>query len=400
MASIREKKQNNKVVSYQFTCCLGRDAKGKQIRHYKTWTPPEGLTPSKAKRAAEKVAEAWEESERLEFEKDIRNPERAKIKELTNTKMDFASFIFDVWFPIRIENGECKPKTISFYNDTSKNVAAYFDGCSISKIDSIAIQKFLIHLRIDKGYSQQYLHHHYRTLNMIFNFAKKQGIIPENPMYEVEKPKLEKKKVDALNVEQAKAFFAVLENCPLDFQCMLNLMVTTGIRRGECLGLKWRDIDECLSVISIERNVTQTTRSGIVVDTPKTAASVRTIPIMQSTLLLLKQLKSQQQDNYPYTVLDDSFIFPSKTDIFLPRNPDAVTRRIKRFMKAHGLPDLSPHDLRHSCASLLLSNGADIKSVQEILGHTNASTTLNFYVRTDLQQMQAATNKMAAAFNL
>ncbi len=69
-------------------------------------------------------------------------------------------------------------------------------------------------------------------------------------------------------------------------------------------------------------------------------------------------------------------------------------------MKRIGLPGISPHDLRHTCATLLLENGADIKSVQEILGHADASTTLNFYAKADLRQMKVATQRYAEVFNL
>lgn len=106
------------------------------------------------------------------------------------------------------------------------------------------------------------------------------------------------------------------------------------------------------------------------------------------------------QNQHPDTVLTKAFLFPKSNEVFLPRDPNSVTWRVKRFMKRNGFPDLSPHDLRHSCATLLLSHGADIKSVQEILGHADASTTLNFYVKADLRQMQTATDKYAAAFNL
>lgn len=93
-------------------------------------------------------------------------------------------------------------------------------------------------------------------------------------------------------------------------------------------------------------------------------------------------------------------MFPNEHDDNIPRDPNAITRKVKCFMKRNGLPELSPHDLRHSCATLLLNNGADIKSVQEILGHSDASTTLNFYVKSDLAHMKNATNKLAKAFGL
>jgi len=400
MAAITPNKKNGKVISYRFRVCVGRDESGKQIFRSTTWSVPDGLAPSKAEKAAQKASVLWEQDAKAEYEKDLNDPERIKEREQARATTDFIHFVENEWFPICIDNGERKPKTISFYNDTKRNIVAYFNGHTLQKITAIQIQKFLAYLRTEKHFSPQNVHHHYRTLNMIFSFAAKQEVIQKNPMEKVDSPKLPRKKVDALSKEEAAAFFNSLDSCPLDFRCLLHLLITTGLRRGECVGLKWRDIDEARSMIQIERNVTYTARSGVVVNTPKTAASSRIVPVMVSTLSLLKRLKQQRQSENPTVILEDSFLFPSESDIFSPRNPDAVTRRVKRFMKAQGLPDLSPHDLRHSCATLLLSSGADIKSVQEILGHVNASTTLNFYVKSDLQQMQAATEKFAAAFNL
>ena len=212
----------------------------------------------------------------------------------------------------------------------------------------------------------------------------------------VDCPKLAKKEVVALTQEQAKVFFSILPDCAIDFRCILYLLITTGVRRGELVGLQWQDIDFVNLAIDIRRNVTYTKKSGIIVDTPKTAKSIRTIPILATVAELLKEYRAE---NYPKSNKSD-FIFPNNNDSKTPYTPNTLTRKVKYFMRINGLPDMSPHDLRHSCATLLLNSGADIKSVQEILGHTDASTTLNFYVKSDLLHMKTATNKLAAAFEL
>lgn len=408
MANIRENKKNGKTVSFRFTACLERDAQGKQVRRYTTWEIPDGLTPARARKAAERAADAWEEEIRAEYQKEKEAKAQGRAYMLPPEKRhdDFIGFVRDIWLPLEVCGGDSKPTTIAFYQHMIKPITEYFQSSILQEISPIEIQRYLTYLRtqyrskLDKPLSSKSIRHQYGVLTKIFGYAEKQEMIAKNPMKKVDAPKKEKKPVDALTQEQAARFFSLLSACPLDFRCILQLLITTGIRRGECMGLQWRDIDEKACTITIERNVSYTPESGVIVSTPKTANSVRTIPIMSSTLHLLQQLKQETQRQHPGTILKSAFLFPKGNEVFTPKDPNSVTRRVKRFMKNNGLPDLSPHDLRHSCATLLLSQGADIKSVQEILGHADASTTLNFYVKADIRQMQAATEKYAAAFNL
>lgn len=405
MASIRENQKNGKTISYRFIVCLERDVRGKQIRRYSTWVPPEGLTPAKARKAAERAADEWEQAVKAEYQKEKEQGNAYRLPP-EQRHDDFTAFINEVWLPLQVRNGNDKPTTIVFYQHMANTIINYFDGAILQEISSIDIQKYLTYLRtsyrskLGKPLSAKTLRHQYGTLNLIFGYAEKQEMISKNPMRKVDAPKKEKKPVDALTPEQAKHFFAMLSDCPLDFHCILHLLITTGIRRGECLGLKWKDIDEKAGTVKIERSVSYTPESGIVVSTPKTTTSIRTIPIMPSTLQLLQQLKKQRREENPNIIIKEAFVFPNKEDAFLPRDPSSITRRVKKFTSRIGMESFSPHDLRHSVASLLLSNGADIKSVQALLGHANSSTTLDFYVRSDLSQMKAATDKLAAAYGL
>lgn len=405
MANIRENLKCGKVVSYRFTVCLERDANNKQIRKYHTWVVPQGVSTAKARKAAERAADIWEQEVRQEYEQQ---KEVGTSYTLPPEKRhdSFTAFVNDVWFPLRICNENDKQTTVAFYRNMTKEIVRYFDGKVLQEINSLHVQKFLVYVsneyRTQRGkhLAPKTVRHYYNVLKLIFDYAERQNMIDVNPMLRVEAPKKDKKRVDALSEEEAKEFFRKLTDTPLDFRCLLYLMITTGLRRGECLGLKWKDIDERTRTIRIERSAVYTAETGTILSTPKTSNGVRTIPIVPSALDLLQSLKSHTQRTHKKTNLDEAFIFPSEKDLFLSRDPNALTRRVKRFMKQNGFPDLSPHDLRHSCATLLLSQGADIKSVQEILGHADASTTLNFYVKADLRQMKAATDKFAAAFDL
>ena len=408
MATITENKKNGKTVSYRFVVCLGRDSQQKQIRRFMTWKPPQELSAAKARKAAERAASAWEQEVKKAFQKE----HAAKLAGIPYTvppeerKDDFISFIHNTWLPLQVESGNLKPATIAHYKNNLKNIETFFAGSVLQDITPMDIQKFLVFLRTEyksptgKPLAPKTTHHLYATLNLIFGYAEKQEIIAKNPMRKVNAPKKPKKPVDALTPEQATRFFELLPSLPLDFHCMLLLLATTGIRRSECVGLKFKDIDFKNCTLHVERGGSYTSATGVIISSPKTINSIRTIPLVPNTAHVLQQLKQQMQRDNPNAFINEAFVFPSSTDLFSPRDPSSITRRVRRFFQNNHFPLLSPHDLRHSTASLLLSSGADIKSVQQILGHADASTTLNFYVRSDLTQMQVATDKFAEAFGL
>lgn len=379
MASIQENRKNGKIVSFKFRVFLGRDGHGKQQFKSKVWKPERNYSDERLWKQAEKEAAVWERIEMEAFQE--------RKDKFIPTEILFADFINNEWLP-SISGEGSRATTIEFRGFIIKRVLPYFEGLRLADIDSKKAAEYLEYLKTaqannGKPLSAQTRKHHYSTLNLIFTYALKRGYIDKNPMDKVESPKLVKHKVDAFTKPEVSRFLCEIEKLPLSQKVMYYLLLTTGIRRGECFGLQWRDIDFESALLHINRNVVYTVKCGAVVNAPKTENGYRTIPLAQRTLKLLEIYKETEKPKEK-----EAFLFHSEESELIARDPSYITKHMKKLLKKSDLPNMSPHDLRHTCATLLLQNGADIKSVQDILGHADARTTLNFYARSDLNQMR------------
>lgn len=407
MAAIQEKVKGGKIVSFRFRAYLGKDEIGRKLFDSMTWYPEDEMTKAKSRKAAAAAAALWEKEAKTAYlaEKAKREQEETEKAEQRSV-LTFGRFVREVWLPLAVNDGEHRPSTVAMYTHILNVILPHFEDTPLQEVTGLQITAYLKWLRNDyrtyynKPLADKTIKHHYNIMRIAFNYAERHDLIVKNPMKKVDPPIVAKKKVDALTNEDAKRLFAALEKCDFEFRCILQLMITAGLRRGECLGLKWQDIDFERLTLSVQRNATYTRESGVVVGEPKTATSIRVIPLMNGTAKLLEELKQRQRQKFPSAPIEEVFLFCRADNPLWPREPTKLTYKIKKFCERAGIPDMSPHDLRHSCASLLLANGADLKSVQEIMGHADASTTLNYYVASDLEQTRAATNKFAAAFGI
>lgn len=321
--------------------------------------------------------------------------------------LTLGDFINNTWLPDFVEDGEHKPSTISFYRFMIPRIESLLGNKDIKSINEKDIKEFLKQLRNTpqkdgkSPLSDSTIRHYFNTLRTILNSAYQLGLIKRNPMDRMRPPKLARKEVEALSASEIKVLIENFEKCSLDFRCMLYLFLTTGLRRGECMGLQWRDFDFSEQVVHVQRAVTRSTGNGLKVDLPKTQNSTRSIPLSEKTCELLQTYKVEyQKERYPFDNLDKAFVFPGSSGVFTPRDPTTVTRKVRDFMVRCNLPPYSPHDLRHTCASQMIANNADVKSVQNIMGHSNPNTTLKYYVKANMKQMSMASQKFTNAFGL
>ena len=384
MASIIEKKdKNGKLASYKIMVCVGRDENTyKQIWRTRTIPRPEGLTPAKERKEVERIADAWEREQKAEYD---RTHEKVSKKNIT-----LASFINDIWWKDHVDNPkEHTPSTISFFKYMSQDIVDYFGPKKkLTAIDGEAVKKYVKYCNTEattkRGtpYSATTTKHHFDTLKNILEYARRFHYIEYNPCQDLsqkETPKREKKSVDFLDPTEAKRFVESLESEPIFWKTYMTLLILTGLRRGEATALQWGDVDGDNLTITVQRNVTIDRNSPEKYHVgPTKTEDVRTVPITPRVLALLKQLRQEQESNFG-KVFPSAYIFNRSTDPYKPIYPTEPTRWQSKFVKRHNLPKVSPHDLRHTAATLALEGGANLKDVQTLLGHSDPSTTMKFY---------------------
>lgn len=433
-----EKLEGKRGTSYRFIVSNGFDANGKRITHKKTWKPPEGLTPKQIEKAVQRAAMDFERSIEQGYSLDNKQTfaEYANyvldLKERTGVRPTTLDRYRDLLGRINAAIGHIKLADIrpqhlnAFYKnlaepglrasggsatakmdiakwlkDNKKSRASIAEAAGISaatvgvavkgepiredKAEAIAkamgkkvADVFKVERNADPLSEKTVLEHH-RLISTILTQAEKEMLVPYNAAAKATPPKVEKHDPNYFQPEDIAAILKALETEPLKWQLITHLMIVTGCRRGEIMGLQWQKVDFENNRIKIDKSLVSTKSKGTYLGNTKTS-DIRYLNLPTETMSLLRLHKREQLrlqiangDRWQHT----GFVFT--TDDGSNMNPDSITGWLYDFSRRHNLPHINPHAFRHTVASVLLANGTDVVTVSKQLGHASVTTTENFY---------------------
>ena len=239
-------------------------------------------------------------------------------------------------------------------------------------------EAFQVEKNVDPLADKTILEYH-RLISTILTQAEKEMLVPYNAAAKATPPRAKKKDPNYFQPETISAILGALESEPLKWRLITHLLIVTGCRRGEIMGLKWEKVDFDNSRVKIDRALVSSKSKGVFEETTKTS-DIRHLRLPKETMDLLRQHKREQLrlqlangDRWIYT----GYVFTQDNGDHM--NPDSITGWLKGFSARHGLPHINPHAFRHTVASVLLANGTDIVTVSKQLGHASITTTENFY---------------------
>ena len=363
--------------SYRLIVADGYNFEGKQIRYTKT--------VHGTKREAE--------IELAKFVSEIQNGlviegKALKFSEFTDIwKRDYAS-------------KELAPATVKrYYRMLDTRILPYFGRMYINKIKPTDIMRFYDLLSKDtqlerkkntkivktnKPLSRKTILEHHRLIHAMLTKAVYWQVIVSNPADRVQPPKVIKTKRKCYDDVQCKYLLSNLSQLGEDkikFKVAIALAIFTGARLGELAGLSWSDIDLNNGIIHINRSSQYISELGVFTKVPKTESSIRDIAIPDFVVSLLSDYRIwYDNQNFVYNDLNSNLECLFVQSNGKPMHPSTISKWFKKFIQDIGLPVINFHGLRHTNASLLISQQIDVAIVAARLGHAQISTTLNFYV--------------------
>ncbi|MBQ9996107.1 MAG: site-specific integrase [Clostridia bacterium] len=330
----------------------------------------------------------------LETRRDFQPPEPDK---LLGDDILFADYM-EQW--LEIVKSTISISTYSSYSKCVKGIISpYFRERKIllRNLQAKDIQNF--YLQELKRVSANSVIHYHANIHKALKYAVKIDLIDVNPADKVERPKKEKFVGSFYDADEVNRLFEITEGTKLEIPVLLGAFY--GLRRSEAIGLKWSAIDFDQNTLTIQHTVVQCNIDGkrelIAADTTKTKSSMRTLPLVPFVRDRLLALKAEQAENrrlcgrcYNRDYLE--YICVNEIGDLI--KPSYVTEQFPKLLDKYDMRRIRYHDLRHSCASLLLKNGVQMKEIQDWLGHSDFSTTANTYAHLDYSSKLTSADAM------
>ena len=320
-----------------------------------------------------------------------------------SSDMLFADYLLE-W--LEIAKGRLAVATYSSYAAMIKRpVGPYFRqrNLTLRELEARHLQMFYSEM-LRKVKPNTVIHYH-AIIHSALKYAVKTDMLVQNVADKVDRPKKNSFQPVFLSAEEMQKMFEALRGTKLELPVLVAAFY--GFRRGEVLGLKWDAIDFERGTISVIRTVTTITVEGkqmeIEQQSAKTKSSLRTLPLIGSFREYFLQVKEAQELNKQvcgncYNHEYDGFVFVDELGERMRAN--YLTSAFPKFLESHGLRRMRFHDLRHSCASLLLANGVPLKHIQEWLGHSDFTTTANIYAHLDYKSKITSAQAMETGLAL
>ena len=325
------------------------------------------------------------------------------IKTQISGSILFADYMLQ-WLSI-IKNSVERATYAGYETNIKKRIVPYFRQLEISLagLTALDIERFYEYCFDELKVKGSTVQHFHANIHKAMKYAVKHELIAANPMERVERPKSHKFVGSFYSVEELDHLFQVVKGDPIEFPVLMASFY--GLRRSEIMGLRWQSIDFSSNVIIIDHAVVQFQSEGKTTvyakDRTKNLASCRSLPLVpQYRDLLLKMKKRQEQcrELCGSSYTDSNYIYVNELGI--PYKPSFVSQHFKVLLKKNQLREIRFHDLRHTCASLLLKNGVPMKDIQEWLGHSDFSTTANIYAHLDTASKSVSAEKMTGIFQI